>query len=187
MNKKDLSESDICAKCITPAVIQARWDEARQIRREVSFTKGRMIVHGKLVTRGKAKRADYVLYYQHFPIALIEAKTNNHAVGDGMQQALDYAVTLDIPFVFLSNGNGFVFHDRTGLSEEIETMLKFKSLRNTRVFQEGVEEGIQQGRQEDALRGQRKRLLKQLTHKFGPLSAQVFSQVQAIDNTEKLE
>ncbi len=100
MDKKALSESDICAKCITPAVIQAGWDEATQIRREVSFTKGRIIVRGKLVTRGKAKRADYVLYYHHFPIALIEAKDNTHAVGDGMQQALDYALTLDIPFVF---------------------------------------------------------------------------------------
>ena len=83
MSKKTLSESDICAKYITPAVIQAGWDEALQIRREVFFTKGRIIVRGKLVTRGKAKRADYVLYYQHFPIALIEAKDNNCAVGDG--------------------------------------------------------------------------------------------------------
>jgi type I restriction enzyme R subunit len=85
MDKKALSESDICAKCITPAVIQAGWNEATQIRREVSFTKGRIIVRGKLVTRGKAKRADYVLYYQHFPIAMIEAKDNICAVGGGMQ------------------------------------------------------------------------------------------------------
>jgi type I restriction enzyme R subunit len=123
MSKKTLSESDICAKYITPAVIQAGWDDALQIRREVFFTKGRIIVRGKLVTRGKAKRADYILYYQHFPIALIEAKDNNHAVGDGMQQALDYAVTLDIPFVFSSNGDGFVFHDSTGLSTQMETNL----------------------------------------------------------------
>ncbi|MDD5409817.1 MAG: DEAD/DEAH box helicase family protein [Methylobacter sp.] len=123
MSKKTLSESDICAKFITPAVIQAGWDEALQIRREVFFTKGRIIVRGKLVTRGKAKRADYILYYQHFPIALIEAKDNNHAVGDGMQQALDYAATLDIPFVFSSNGDGFVFHDSTGLSTQMETNL----------------------------------------------------------------
>jgi hypothetical protein len=80
MSKKALSESDICAKYITPAIIQAGWDETLQIRREVFFTKGRIIVRGKLVTRGKAKRADYILYYQHFPIALIEAKDNNHAV-----------------------------------------------------------------------------------------------------------
>jgi type I restriction enzyme R subunit len=81
------------------------------------FTKGRIIVRGKLVTRGKPKRADYILYYKpNIPIAVIEAKDNNHSVGDGMQQALDYAVTLNIPFVFSSNGDGFVFHDRTGLS-----------------------------------------------------------------------
>ena len=72
-----------------------------QIREEVGFTKGRIIVRGKLVTRGKAKRADYVLYYKpNIPLALIEAKDNNHSVGDGMQQALDYAETLDVPFVF---------------------------------------------------------------------------------------
>lgn len=86
-----------------------------QISEEVAFTKGRIIVRGKLVTRGKAKRADYILYYKpNIPIAIIEAKDNSHSVGDGMQQALDYAVTLNIPFVFSSNGDGFVFHDRTG-------------------------------------------------------------------------
>src|SRR5512136_548656 len=91
MNKKDLSERDICTKFITPAVKGAGWDDLSQIREEVSFTKGRIIVRGRLVTRGKAKRADYILYYKpNIPIALIEAKDNNHAVGDGMQQALDY-------------------------------------------------------------------------------------------------
>lgn len=123
MNIKSLSESDICAKYITPAIIQAGWDEATQIRREVSFTAGRIIVRGKLVTRGRAKRADYVLYYEQFPIALVEAKDNNHAVGDGMQQALDYAASLNISFVFSSNGDGFVFHDGTGQSAEMETTL----------------------------------------------------------------
>jgi type I restriction enzyme R subunit len=95
-----------------------------QIREEVNFTKGRIIVRGKLVTRGKAKRADYILYYKpNIPIAIIEAKDNNHSVGDGMQQALDYAVTLKIPFVFSSNGDGFVFHDRTGMNMEKEATL----------------------------------------------------------------
>jgi type I restriction enzyme R subunit len=75
------------------------------------------------VTRGKAKRADYILYYEHFPIALIEAKDNNHAVGDGMQQALEYAESLAISFVFSSNGDGFFFHDRTGQSAQMETSL----------------------------------------------------------------
>jgi type I restriction enzyme R subunit len=124
MNKKELSERDICTKYITPAVKQAGWDEMMQIREEVGFTKGRIIVRGKLVTRGKAKRADYVLYYKpNIPIAIIEAKDNNCSVGDGMQQALDYAATLNIPFVFSSNGDGFVFHDRTGQSPEKEANL----------------------------------------------------------------
>jgi type I restriction enzyme R subunit len=123
MSKKTLSEADICAKYITPALIQAGWDELTQIRREVFFTKGRIIVRGKLVTRGKGKRADYILYYQHVAIALIEAKDNAHAVGDGMQQGLDYAIPLEIPFVFSSNGDGFVFHDRTGLGDACETTL----------------------------------------------------------------
>ncbi len=123
MQKTRLSESDVRAKYITPALHQAGWDEA-QIRREVSFTKGRIIVRGKLVSRGEGKQADYVLHYKpNLPIALIEAKDNMHAVGDGMQQALGYAETLHIPFVFSSNGEGFVFHDRTGLSPERETTL----------------------------------------------------------------
>jgi type I restriction enzyme R subunit len=124
MNKKDLSERDICSKFIGPAVKRAGWDGMMQIREEVAFTKGRIIVRGKLVTRGKAKRADYILYYKpNIPIAIIEAKDNNHSVGDGMQQALDYAVTLNIPFVFSSNGDGFLFHDRTGASMEKEATL----------------------------------------------------------------
>ena len=119
---KKLSEDDTSAKLITPALHQAGWAELA-IRRQVAFTAGRIIVRGKLVTRGKAKRADYVLYIGHFPIALIEAKHNFKAVGDGMQQALDYAITLDIPFVFSSNGHGFVLHDRTGTAVQIETTL----------------------------------------------------------------
>jgi type I restriction enzyme R subunit len=76
MNKKDLSERDICTKFVTPAVAQAGWDLQSQVREEVAFTKGRIIVRGKLVTRGKAKRADYILYYKsNLPLALIEAKS----------------------------------------------------------------------------------------------------------------
>jgi type I restriction enzyme R subunit len=124
MDKRALSERDICTKFITPALRQAGWDEMLQIREEVGFTKGRIIVRGKLVTRGQAKRADYILYYKpNIPLALIEAKDNTHSVGDGMQQALDYANTLDIPFVFSSNGDGFVFHDRTGASTPREANL----------------------------------------------------------------
>ena len=113
MNKKDLSERDICTKYITPAIKQAGWDVMTQIREEVYFTSGRIIVRGKLVTRGKPQFADYILYRKpNIPIALIEAKDNNHAVGDGMQQGLEYAKTLEIPFVFSSNGDAFLFHDR---------------------------------------------------------------------------
>ena len=124
MDKRSLSERDICTKFITPALRQAGWDEMFQIREEVSFTKGRIIVRGKLVTRGKAKRADYILYYKpNIPLALIEAKDNTHSVGDGLQQGLGYATTLDIPFVFSSNGDGFVLHDRTGHAASPETTL----------------------------------------------------------------
>jgi type I restriction enzyme R subunit len=124
MDKRSLSERDICTKFITPALRNAGWDEMLRIREEVSFTKGRIIVRGKLVTRGQGKRADYILYYKpNIPIALIEAKDNTHSVGDGIQQALDYAATLNIPFVFSSNGDGFVFHDRTGASAPRETTL----------------------------------------------------------------
>lgn len=111
----DLSEDDVSVKFITPAIVKAGWDEATQIRRQVSFTKGRIIVRGRLVSRGKAKKADFVLYWQHMPIALIEAKKGEFAAGHGMQQALDYATALQVPFVFASNGKGFVLHDRTGL------------------------------------------------------------------------
>ena len=128
IDKQSLSERDICTKFITPALGRAGWDEMLQIREEVSFTKGRIIVRGKLVTRGKAKRADYILYYKpNIPLAIIEAKDNSHSVGDGMQQALDYAETLNIPFVFSSNGDGFVFHDRTGTSTPREVNLALEA------------------------------------------------------------
>jgi type I restriction enzyme R subunit len=124
MSSSSFSERDICTKYITPALVSAGWDLTTQIREEVSFTKGRIIVRGKLVHRGKGKRADYVLYYKpNIPIALIEAKDGSHSVGDGIQQALEYAETLDIPYVFSSNGAGFVFHDRTGVSAVKETNL----------------------------------------------------------------
>src|SRR3546814_17934264 len=119
LDKQGLSERDICTKFITPAVKKAGWDEMTQIREEVSFTKGRIIVRGKLVSRGQGKRADYILYYKpNIPLALIEAKDNKQPVGAGMQQALDYAATLDIPFVFSSNVDGFVFHECTDTEEQ---------------------------------------------------------------------
>ncbi len=119
--KKKLSERDICTKFITPAIQHAGWDLHKQIREEVTFTAGRIIVKGKVHSRKKSKRADYILYYKpNIPIAIIEAKDGEHSVGDGMQQGLEYAEMLDIPFVFSSNGQAFLMHDRTGQSEKIE-------------------------------------------------------------------
>lgn len=123
-DKKSLSERDICTKYITPAVTGAGWDIHTQIREEVCFTKGRIIVRGKLHARGELKRADYILYYKsNIPVAVIEAKENGHSVGSGMQQALNYAETLGVPFVFSSNGDAFLMHDRTGLADQVELEL----------------------------------------------------------------
>ena len=122
MNKKSLSERDICTKFITPSLAAAGWNVDSQIREEVGFTDGRIYVRGKLHARGAQKRADYILYYKpNIPIAVIEAKDNNHTIGAGIQQALGYADPLDVPFVFSSNGDGFLFHDKTLLSGPIET------------------------------------------------------------------
>lgn len=124
MNKKDLSEADIKEKFITPSVTKAGWDEHTQLGREIFFTDGRIYVKGKITARGKRKFADYILFYKpNVPIAIIEAKDNNHSVKAGIQQALGYANTLDIPFVFSSNGDGFYFHDKTVTSGNIETEL----------------------------------------------------------------
>ena len=131
VNKKDLSERDICSKYITPSLINAGWNLERQIREEVTFTDGRIIVRKKLVTRGEKKRADYILYYKpNLPLAIIEAKDNKHPVGAGMQQALNYAEILDIPFVYSSNGDAFLEHDRTvtqGIKEREIPLNQFPS------------------------------------------------------------
>ncbi|CAA7626010.1 Type I restriction enzyme EcoAI R protein [Candidatus Terasakiella magnetica] len=124
MDKKALSERDICTKFITPAVDAGGWDIQTQVREEVTFTKGRVIVRGRMHTRGETCRADYILSHQpNLPLAVIEAKDNNHSVGAGMQQALRYAEMLDLPFAFSSNGDGFLFHDRTGSGGKVETEL----------------------------------------------------------------
>ena len=123
MYKKSLTERDICTKFITPALKNAGWDIQKQIREEVFFTDGRIIVQGSLHTRGTRKRADYILYYKNnIPLAIIEAKDNKKGVGSGMQQALEYSEILQLPFVFTSNGDSFVFHDKTN-SEEREKLL----------------------------------------------------------------
>ncbi|MDS0526076.1 DEAD/DEAH box helicase family protein [Clostridium sp. SHJSY1] len=109
MGKRDLSEEDIKARYITPAIVDSGWDLKKQVRLEYAFTAGRIILSGNITARGKQKRADYVLFYKsNFPLAVIEAKDNNHAVGAGLQQAIGYANELDIYYVYASNGDGFI-------------------------------------------------------------------------------
>lgn len=124
VDKKKLTERDICSKYITPALEQAGWDISTQVREEFPLTNGRVIVRGQLYTRGEKKRADYVLFYKpNIPIAVIEAKDNKHSLGDGMQQCLGYADMLDVPFVFSSNGDGFLFHNKLAKEGQIEREL----------------------------------------------------------------
>jgi type I restriction enzyme R subunit len=128
MDKRTLSERDICTKFITPAIENAGWDKQTQLLEEVSFTDGKIFVRGRLTARGKGKRADYILYFKpNIPIAIIEAKDNTHSVRSGIQQALDYARILDIPCVFSSNGDGFLFHDRSREDEGIEQELTLEN------------------------------------------------------------
>lgn len=124
MNKKSLSEASIISKYIMPAIENAGWDKQKQIAQEISFTDGRIIVRKKVVTRGKRKRADIILYYKNnLPLAIIEAKDNKHTLDAGMQQGLNYGEILDIPFVYSSNGDGFIEHDRTKTEGPIEREL----------------------------------------------------------------
>lgn len=137
MDKKSLSERDICTKYITPALISAGWDSQRQFLEEVSFTDGKIHVRGRMTARGAKKRADYILYFKpNIPIAVIEAKDNNHSVRAGIQQALDYAQILDLPFAFSSNGDGFLFNDKTVDNSNIETELKLNEFPNPDILWE---------------------------------------------------
>lgn len=123
--KKQLSESDICDLFISPEIRNAGWDPLRQIRREVTLTPGPIIVRGQLSARNKKKKkfADYVLYKEaNLPLAVIEAKDNNHSVSSGLQQALAYAEILDVPSAFSSNGDAFASHNKALTNgEDIET------------------------------------------------------------------
>ena len=124
-DKKNLTERDICTKFIAPAIIErAGWNRDTQIREELSLTKGRILVRGKLHTRGKQKRADYVLYHKtNIPLAVVEAKDNSHTIRSGIQQAIEYAELLDVPFAYSSNGDGFIEHDRSLKSGAVEREL----------------------------------------------------------------
>ncbi|AKB54842.1 MULTISPECIES: EcoAI/FtnUII family type I restriction enzme subunit R [Methanosarcina] len=149
IDKKELSERDICTKFITPAIKQANWKE-RQIREEVKLTNGRIIVKGSTTSRGKPKRADYVLSYKpNIPLAVVEAKKNTHTLGDGMQQALLYAEMLDVPFAFSSNGDAFLFHDRTGTFGKVEAEIPLESFPSPEfLWQKYCEwKGLDEGRQ----------------------------------------
>lgn len=127
MDKRSYSERDICTKCILPSIQNAGW-QSHEFREEVSLTDGRVMVRGKLAARvknpdakGGPKRADFVLYARpNVPLAVIEAKQSKFSVGHGMQQALNYAEMLDAPFAISSNGDAFLFHDRTGLTQPVE-------------------------------------------------------------------
>jgi type I restriction enzyme R subunit len=129
MDKKSLSEADIISKYILPAVLDAGWDDMLQIRQEVKLRDGKVIVRGNIGMRKTVKSADIVLYHKpSMPLAVIEAKSNKHEIGKGIQQGLDYARLLDVPFVFASNGNGFIFHDKTALANggQLETEISLE-------------------------------------------------------------
>ena len=125
INKQELSETDICDLFITPAIKAAGWDQVTQIRREVTLTPGPIIVRGNISTRNKKKKkfADYVLSWViGVPLAVVEAKNNNHSVSHGLQQALGYAEILEVPCAFSSNGEAFAAHNKVpAAEEEIET------------------------------------------------------------------
>lgn len=127
MNKKELTEQEIRTQYITPAIKNAGW-QPHQIREEYRLTDGRVIARNNTCKRDitTIKRADYILFYNfHTPIAVIEAKDNNHNIYDGMQQALGYAEMLNIPFIFSSNGDGFLFHNKYCLeNEKLEQEIK---------------------------------------------------------------
>jgi type I restriction enzyme R subunit len=112
VDKKELTEQEIRTRYILPAIQQGGW-RPQAIREERYLTAGRIHPHGRGASRGERKFADYVLYHRNVPLAVIEAKDNNHPLGGGMQQALEYAEMLDAPFAYSSNGDGFVEYDRS--------------------------------------------------------------------------
>lgn len=122
MRKHEMTEEDIKLQFITPAIEGAGWERQRQIRMEYNFTDGRVIVRGNVTARGRRKRTDYLLYYKpNLPLAIVEAKDNRHSLGAGMQQGIEYAECLDVPFVYSSNGDGFLEHDmKRGTERELK-------------------------------------------------------------------
>ena len=128
---RQLSETDICDRFITPALQRAGWSVQQHILREYTLRPGRMVVRGQQARRDKASmlRADYVLLHKaNLPLAVLEAKDASHAPGAGMPQALRYAELLDVPFCFSSNGTGFVFRDATLADGVLERTLSADEL-----------------------------------------------------------
>lgn len=112
-SKKEMSEEDIKANFITPAIVSKGWKNGEHIAYEEYFTDGRIEVRGDKARRKEGKKSDYSLYYQFGTrIAIVEAKDNKHSVRAGLQQAIEYGEILDVPFVYSSNGDGFIEHDR---------------------------------------------------------------------------
>ena len=129
--KKELSETSICNLFITPAIQKAGWDPIKQIRWEVTLTPGPVVVRGNLSSRNKKKKkfADYVLSWEPgIPVAIVEAKDNNHTVSHGIQQALGYTEILEVPSAFSSNGDAFASHNKVpAAGEDIETEFSLES------------------------------------------------------------
>ena len=176
-SKKDLSERDICTKYITPAIEKAGWDLLTQVREEFPLTNGRVIVRGKLHTRAKNKRADYILFYKpNIPIAVIEAKDNNHSIGDGMQQALGYAEMLQVPFVFSSNGDGFLFHNKTIKYGKTEKEIGLEEFPSPEVL-------WQMFTSHKEITGEQERIITQDYHSDGSNKSPRYYQLLAINKT----
>lgn len=137
-----MTEEEVKLNYITPAIEHAGWSK-KQIRMEYGITAGKIVVRGNVARRLQKKKADYVLFYkENIPLAVVEAKDNNHRVGDGMQQALEYAEKLDIRFVFSSNGDNFLFHDRKEGTEKIVQLDEFPSPQELfdKVYKEEIEQ-----------------------------------------------
>jgi type I restriction enzyme R subunit len=183
IDKKELSEIDICDQFITPALKKSGWDQHRQIRREYPLTPGPIIVRGNMSVRNKKKRkyADYVLSYEPgVPVAVIEAKKNTHTVSHGLQQALGYAEILDVPSVFSSNGDAFASHNRAAEpDQEIESQFSLADFPTPQELWQRYKSyrGIQENNDQDS----NDQLLLQPYHTDGSGKEPRYYQVEAIN------
>jgi type I restriction enzyme, R subunit len=124
LGKALLTEAEIRTRYVTPALSASGWPLSSLREEYFYFSAGRIQVIGKTGVRKEPKRVDYLLEYRpNLPVAVVEAKDNRHAAGDGMQQAIEYAEQLDVPSVFTTNGDSFVWHDRTGIRDKVEEVI----------------------------------------------------------------